>query len=109
MTPNILELEGSNTQPRAQQLQKLSTTTQTTTGARRLQIDHDGSSHTSKCVDTQADCVDTTGYCFRTGFWDSELVSTHSYDFLNDPKSKSDIFGSQSKTKQNSVRLRPWT
>ncbi|MQL85622.1 hypothetical protein Taro_018144 [Colocasia esculenta] len=25
----------------------------------------------------QADCVDTTGYCFRTGFWDSELVSTH--------------------------------
>ncbi|MQM05570.1 hypothetical protein Taro_038381 [Colocasia esculenta] len=31
----------------------------------------------SKCVDTQADCVDTTGYCFRTGFWDNELVSTH--------------------------------
>ncbi|MQL79242.1 hypothetical protein Taro_011679 [Colocasia esculenta] len=31
----------------------------------------------SKCVNTQADCVDTTGYCFRTGFWDSELVSTH--------------------------------
>ncbi|MQL69743.1 hypothetical protein Taro_002041 [Colocasia esculenta] len=31
----------------------------------------------SKCVDTQADCVDTTGYYFRTGFWDSELVSTH--------------------------------
>ncbi|MQL83286.1 hypothetical protein Taro_015772 [Colocasia esculenta] len=30
-----------------------------------------------KCVDTRADCVDTTGYCFRTGFWDSELVSTH--------------------------------
>ncbi|MQM18423.1 hypothetical protein Taro_051415 [Colocasia esculenta] len=23
------------------------------------------------------DCVDTTGYCFRTGFWDSHLVSTH--------------------------------
>ncbi|MQM01810.1 hypothetical protein Taro_034568 [Colocasia esculenta] len=22
-------------------------------------------------------CVDTTGYCFRTGFWDSEVVSTH--------------------------------
>ncbi|MQL81839.1 hypothetical protein Taro_014312 [Colocasia esculenta] len=31
----------------------------------------------STCVDTQVDCVDTTGYCFRTGFWDSELVSTH--------------------------------
>ncbi|MQM21339.1 hypothetical protein Taro_054378 [Colocasia esculenta] len=31
----------------------------------------------SKCVDTQVDCVDTTGYCFRTGFWDSELVSAH--------------------------------
>ncbi|MQL89881.1 hypothetical protein Taro_022459 [Colocasia esculenta] len=24
-----------------------------------------------------ADYVDTTGYCFKTGFWDSELVSTH--------------------------------
>ncbi|MQL69607.1 hypothetical protein Taro_001893 [Colocasia esculenta] len=35
------------------------------------------SSSFSKCVDTQVDCVDTTGYCFRTGFWDSELVSTH--------------------------------
>ncbi|MQL75914.1 hypothetical protein Taro_008295, partial [Colocasia esculenta] len=76
-TPNTLELDGSNTQPRAQRLQKLSTTTQTTTGARRLQIEHDGSNHTSKCVNTQADCVDTTGYCFRTCFWDSELVSTH--------------------------------
>ncbi|MQL74561.1 hypothetical protein Taro_006918 [Colocasia esculenta] len=31
----------------------------------------------SKCVDIQADCVDTTGCCFRTDFWDSELVSTH--------------------------------
>ncbi|MQL81874.1 hypothetical protein Taro_014344 [Colocasia esculenta] len=31
----------------------------------------------ANCVDTQADCVDTTDYCFRTGFWDSELVSTH--------------------------------
>ncbi|MQM05593.1 hypothetical protein Taro_038404 [Colocasia esculenta] len=31
----------------------------------------------SNCVDTQANCVDTTSYCFRTGFWDSELVSTH--------------------------------
>ncbi|MQL72987.1 hypothetical protein Taro_005334 [Colocasia esculenta] len=50
----------------------------------------------SKCVDTQADCVNTTGFnysdCFlgqsssvdtqvdyvdTTGFWDSELVSTH--------------------------------
>ncbi|MQL81924.1 hypothetical protein Taro_014394 [Colocasia esculenta] len=30
----------------------------------------------SKCVDTQANCVDTTGNCCRTGFWDSELVST---------------------------------
>ncbi|MQL74667.1 hypothetical protein Taro_007040 [Colocasia esculenta] len=35
------------------------------------------SSGSSKCVDTQADCVDTTGNYFRTGFWDSELVSTH--------------------------------
>ncbi|MQM11762.1 hypothetical protein Taro_044674 [Colocasia esculenta] len=25
----------------------------------------------------ESKCVDTTGYCFRTGFWDSELVSTH--------------------------------
>ncbi|MQL69427.1 hypothetical protein Taro_001720 [Colocasia esculenta] len=31
----------------------------------------------SQCVDTQEDCVDTTGYYFRIGFWDSELVSTH--------------------------------
>ncbi|MQL75974.1 hypothetical protein Taro_008367 [Colocasia esculenta] len=31
----------------------------------------------SWCVDTQADCVDTTSYCFRTGFYDSDLVSTH--------------------------------
>ncbi|MQM02171.1 hypothetical protein Taro_034939 [Colocasia esculenta] len=32
------------------------------------------------CVDTtmtKADCVDTTGNYCKTGFWDSELVSTH--------------------------------
>ncbi|MQM13415.1 hypothetical protein Taro_046340 [Colocasia esculenta] len=44
-TPNTLELDGSNTQPGAQRLKKLSTMTQTTTGARRLQIEHDGSNH----------------------------------------------------------------
>ncbi|MQL89355.1 hypothetical protein Taro_021925, partial [Colocasia esculenta] len=31
----------------------------------------------SKCADTQADCVDTTDYYFRTGFWDIQLLSTH--------------------------------
>ncbi|MQL93322.1 hypothetical protein Taro_025966, partial [Colocasia esculenta] len=31
----------------------------------------------SKCVDTTRHCVDTTCNCFKTGFWDSELVSTH--------------------------------
>ncbi|MQM08701.1 hypothetical protein Taro_041560, partial [Colocasia esculenta] len=31
----------------------------------------------SKCVDTTGHCVDTTGNCCRTGFWVSELVSTH--------------------------------
>ncbi|MQM08427.1 hypothetical protein Taro_041283, partial [Colocasia esculenta] len=30
-----------------------------------------------KCVDTTGHCVDTTDNCYRTGFWDSELVSTH--------------------------------
>ncbi|MQL89959.1 hypothetical protein Taro_022544 [Colocasia esculenta] len=30
----------------------------------------------SKCVDTQADCVDTTGIVFKLGFLDSDLVST---------------------------------
>ncbi|MQM19987.1 hypothetical protein Taro_053001 [Colocasia esculenta] len=30
----------------------------------------------SKCVDTQADCVDTSGIVFKLGFWDSDLVST---------------------------------
>ncbi|MQL77214.1 hypothetical protein Taro_009619 [Colocasia esculenta] len=34
------------------------------------------------CVDTQADCVDPTGYCFRTGFWDNELVLTHRWTVL---------------------------
>ncbi|MQL81836.1 hypothetical protein Taro_014311 [Colocasia esculenta] len=28
-------------------------------------------------LNLMADYVNTTGYCFRTGFWDSELVSTH--------------------------------
>ncbi|MQL77521.1 hypothetical protein Taro_009943 [Colocasia esculenta] len=35
--------------------------------------------HGSWCVDTQADCVDSTCNCCRTGFWDSELVSTHKW------------------------------
>ncbi|MQL86213.1 hypothetical protein Taro_018740 [Colocasia esculenta] len=30
----------------------------------------------SKCVNTQVDCVDTTGIVFKLGFWDSDLVST---------------------------------
>ncbi|MQM10864.1 hypothetical protein Taro_043762 [Colocasia esculenta] len=30
----------------------------------------------SKCVDIQADCVDTTGIVFKLSFWDSDLVST---------------------------------
>ncbi|MQM17171.1 hypothetical protein Taro_050133 [Colocasia esculenta] len=28
--------------------------------------------HEPKCVDTQADCVDTTGYYFRAGFWEGQ-------------------------------------
>ncbi|MQL88777.1 hypothetical protein Taro_021345, partial [Colocasia esculenta] len=55
---------------------KLSTMAQTTTRARRLQIEHDGSNHTSKCVDTIGNFVDTTGIVFKLGFWDSDLVST---------------------------------
>ncbi|MQL82009.1 hypothetical protein Taro_014472 [Colocasia esculenta] len=51
--------------------------TQTTTGAQRLQIEHDGSNHTSKCVDTQADCVDTTGFnCSDCFLGQSSIVDT---------------------------------
>ncbi|MQM18016.1 hypothetical protein Taro_050999 [Colocasia esculenta] len=38
----------------------------------------------SKCLDTQADYVDTTGYCFKTGFSDSGLVSTHRCECTQD-------------------------
>ncbi|MQL84481.1 hypothetical protein Taro_016988 [Colocasia esculenta] len=82
-TSNTLELDGSNTQPRARRLQKLSTTAQTTTGAQRLQIEHDGSNHTSKCVDTQADFVDTTGFncsdCFlrQSSNLSTENITSH--------------------------------
>ncbi|MQM17986.1 hypothetical protein Taro_050971, partial [Colocasia esculenta] len=40
-------------------------------------------SETADCVDTLADRVDTTGYCFRTYFWDSHLVSIPQVDCVD--------------------------
>ncbi|MQL73443.1 hypothetical protein Taro_005795 [Colocasia esculenta] len=83
-TLNTLELDGSNTQPREQRLQKLSTTAQTTKGAQRLQIEHDGPNHTSKCVNTQADCVDTTGFNYSDCFLEqSSSVDTQVTQLMN--------------------------